>query len=472
MPPSRTSREDIVITGMACRFAESPSLAAFWRNLLQRQPLLTPLPVPSPTEPAPPRRTLFDRPYPTLCGQLGDLYACTPADQYFPSKMNAGENQDVFFTVQLAIDALRDSGSTLNSLPTDRVSLHLGYAPPFNAASVNWLQHTFFIDQTLGIVQNFFPGVGAEQIEEVRKQLTASLPEPNPYAFLSALGCVIASWTAHYLGFAGPAFLVDAGAVSGHQTLQGAMDDLITRRSDIALAGAVQPPFSDAALQGFAGAIPFSRGKTLQPFSREADGTLPGEGGAMFVLKRLKDALRQNDRIYAIIRSTGIAAAAMDQHHRVPTPERLTRAISRALHAADITPESVQLIEAHGSAIPHSDQTELKVLHDLYGDRRRGQALTGVGSVKGNIGHTLWSAGAAGILKAALAIAHRTLVPTVSVDKPHLSLASAKSPLYLLSDARPWLRGNRKNPRRACVSAIDFTGTCAAAILEEYPEDP
>jgi acyl transferase domain-containing protein len=467
----RTSREDIVITGMSCRFAESPNLAAFWGNVMQRRALFSPITPASAHETTPPTTTVFDRPYPSACAPLGDLYACTPADQYFPRKINAGENQDVFFTVQLAIDALRDSDITINNLPTDRVSFHLGYAPPFNAASVNWLQHTFFIDQTLDIVQKFFPGAAPDQLGEIRKQLAASLPDPNPYAFLSALGCVIASWSAHLLGFAGPAFVVDAGAASGHQALQGAMDDLLSRRADIALAGAVQPPLNHPVLQGLSGTLLFSRGKTLLPFSREADGTLPGEGGAVFVLKRLKDALRAGDRIYAIIRSTGIAAAALDQHQRIPTPERLTRAVSRAMHAADAAPDSVQLIEAHGSGVPHSDQTELQVIQEIYGERRPGQPLTGLGSVKGNIGHTLWASGAAGILKTALALSHRVLPPHVAVDKPHARVLSAQSPIYLLGDARPWIRGNKKCPRRACVSAIDFTGTCAAAVLEEYPEE-
>ena len=471
MSPSRTSREDIVITGMSCRFAESPNIAAFWRNIMQRKTLFSPLNATMQGTGATSRKNLFDRPNPAYGGLLNELYACNPADQYFPRKLTAGENQDVFFAVQLAIDALRDSVSSINSLPTDRISFRLGYAPPFNSASINWLQHTFFIDQTIDIIQKFFPGAGPDQIEEVRLQLANSLPEPNPYAFISALGCAVASWTAHLLGFAGPAFVVDAGGVSTHQALQGAMDDLLSRRSDIALAGAVQPPLNRAVLQGLAGAITFSRGKTLQPFSRDADGTLPGEGGAMFVLKRLKDALRQGDRIYAIVRSTGIAAASLDQHQRIPTPERLTRAVSRAMHAAEVTPASIQLIEAHGSGVPHSDQTELQVIQEIYGDRKPGQQLVGMGSVKGNIGHTLWATGAAGILKAALAISHRVLAPNAPIEKPYNKIMSAKSPIYLLSDARPWIRGDKKVPRRACVSAIDFTGTCAAAILEEYPEE-
>lgn len=471
MSPSRTSREDIVITGISCRFAESPDPAALWKNILLRRALFSPLSDPTAqADRASARKNVFDRPYPTCAAQLNDLYACNPADQYFPRKMNAGENQDVFFTVQLAIDALRDSGSSISSLPTDRVSLRLGYAPPFNCASINWLQHTFFLDQTLDIIETFFPGATPDQIAEIRTQLAASLPEPNPYAFMSAIGCATASWTAHLLGFAGPALVLDAGAVSAHQAMQSAMDDLLARRSDIALAGAIQPPLNRALLQGLAGAITFSRNKTLQPFSRDSDGTLPGEGGAIFVLKRLKDALRQNDRIYAIVRSTGIAAASIDQHQRTPSPERLTRAISRALHAADVTPDSITLIETHGSGVPNADQTEINVLQDIYGERRRGRPLAGIGTVKGNVGHTLWASGAAGFLKAALAIRHRLLPPNVPIEKPCAKIVSAKSPLYLLTDARPWIRGSKSVPRRACVSAIDFTGTCAAAVLEEYPE--
>jgi len=456
---------------MACRFAETPNVAAFWKNILQRRALFTPFAdMADAANPSASRKTLFDRPYPTYAAQLGDHYACNPTDQYFPRKLNAGENQDVFFAVQLAIDALRDSGSSVSSLPTDRVALRLGYAPPFNPASINWLQHTLFLDQTLDLIRKFFPGAEPEQIEEIRAQLAGSLPEPNPYAFVSALGCTMASWTAHLLGFAGPAFAIDAGGISGHQAIQSAIDDLRLRRADIALAGAIQPPLNRAVVQGLSGAMIFSRGKTLQPFSRDADGTLPGEGGAIFVLKRLKDALRQGDRIYAIVRSTGIAAALIDQHQRIPTPERLTRAVTRAMHAADATPDSVQLIEAHGSASPHADQVELDVVHEIYGERAHGRPLVGIGSVKGNIGHTLWANGAASLAKTALALYHRVLPPTVAVEKPNPRIVSAKSPVYLLSEARPWIRGDKSHPRRASVTAIDFTGTCASAILEEYPE--
>ncbi|MDD2598856.1 MAG: polyketide synthase [Kiritimatiellae bacterium] len=460
-----------MITGISCRFAESQAPSALWKNILQRRTLFTQIdPEAGSGKHGASAKYVFDRPYPRYGALLKDLYACNPADQYFPRKINAGENQDVFFAVQLAIDALRDSGTTISSLPTDRVSLRLGYAPPFNCASVNWLQHTVLVDQTLDIISSFFPGADRSQIDDIRETLVKSLPEPAAYSFISALGCAMTSWTAHLLGFAGPAFSLDAGTVSGLQAVQGAIDDLLLHRSDIALAGAIQPPLNRAMLQGLAGAMTFSRAENLQPFSRDADGTLPGEGGAVFVLKRLKDAVRHGDRIYAVIRSTGIAAASIDQHQRVPTPERLTRAIMRALHAAELTTESIQLIEAHGSGNAHADRTEMNVLQDVFSGRDPRLQRIGIGTIKSNIGHTLWASSAAGILKAALALHHRVLPPNAPVDKPYLSFLSAQSPIYLLKEVRPWIRESEKNPRRACVTAIDFTGTCAAAVLEEYQE--
>ena len=466
MAVSRTSREDIVITGVSCRFAESPGPAAFWRNILQRRALFTPF---AQEEQARPRPNVFDRPFPSHAAQLNDLYAYDAEDQYLQRAVTAGENQDVFFMVQLVIDALRDSGCTVGSLPTDRVSLRLGYMPQFNAASVNWLQHTLFLDQTLDIIQKIFPQAEASQLEGVRAQLAASLPKPSPYAFMSAFNCAMAAWVAHLLGVAGPATVLEAGGISAYQSVQHAMDDLLARRADIAVAGAVQPPLSVRMVQGLSGAITFSRAKALQPFSRESDGTLPGEGGALFVLKRLKDALRQNDRIYAIVRSTGIVAASLEHHWKTSlAPERMRRAITRALRKAELTPDSIAYVEAHGGGMPHVDQVEINVLQGLFGECAAPHPHVGIGAVKGNIGHTLWGAGAASLLKAALAIYHRVLPPNVEIEKPYLRLVSAKSPLYLLGEARPWVCGRTSAPRRAEVMAVDFTGTSGSAILEEY----
>ncbi len=464
----RAFREDIVITGISCRFAESPDPGTFWKHILQRRHLFTPLPT-TDTVMSPP---VFDRPYPSVSTQLNDLFACNASDQYFKREINGGENPALYFMLQLVMDALRDSGCSINSLPTDRVSLRMGYSPPFNTAAVNWLQHTFFLEQTVGIIQKIFPHAQVDHIATIRAQLAASLPKPDVYAFMSSFGSSVATWSAHLLGFAGPATTLECGAISAHQAFQQAIDDLLMRRSDIAVTGAIQPPITRPIMQGLAGSITFSRGKTLMPFSRESDGTLPGEGGAVFILKRLKDALRDNDRIYAIVHSPELVAASLEHHRTIPlAPERMLRAINRSFKRAKVTADALTYIEAHGSGVPQLDQVELNVLLETFGERKADHPLVGIGAVKGNFGHTLVASGAASLLKATLAIYHRILPPNVEIEKTYPRLSSTKSPLYLMDEARPWMRGKRDQLRRAGVSAVDFTGSCGMAILEEYTGD-
>jgi hypothetical protein len=182
---------------------------------------------------------------------------------------------------------LRDSGSSVQSAKTALRFASLG--APLIGLDQLAPAHAL-LDQTR-TYPKFFP-VRTAQFEEIRHSCGSR--RANPYASI-ALGCHMPR-DAHLLGF-GTAFAIDAGGISGHQAIQSAIDDLRLRRADIALAGAIQPPLNRAVVQGLSGAMIFSRGKTLQPFSRDADGTLPGEGGAIFVLKRLKDALRQGDRI-------------------------------------------------------------------------------------------------------------------------------------------------------------------------------
>ena len=460
----RASREDIVITGLSCRFAETPDPGTFWKHILQRRSLFTPLLTPdAATSP------LFDRPTPCVSAQLNDLYACNAVDQYFTHEITTGENPALYFMLQLVMDALRDSGCSISSLPTDRVSLRMGYAPTFNTAAVNWLQHTFILEQTVGIIQKFFPQAQAAHVSAIQAQLVASLPKPTVYAFMSAFGSSMGAWAAHLLGFAGPSTTIECGALSAHQSFQQAIDDLLMRRSDIAVAGAIQPPIVRPVMQGLAGALTFSRRKTLMPFSRESDGTLPGEGGAVFILKRLKDALRDNDRIYAIVHSPEIIAASLEHHRAIPlAPDRMIRAIDRAMKGAKVDADILSYIETHGSGIPQVDQAELNVLLELFGERKPNRPLIGIGAVKGNFGHTLIASGAASLLKATLAIYHRILPPNIEIDKPYPRLSSTKSSVYILDEARPWLRGKRDKLRRAGVSAVDFTGSCGMAILEEY----
>ena len=456
---------------MSCRFAGVNSPAALWEAICARRSMLT-QPGPGLEMPVG-QRGVFDRPYPPAIGQLGDLYACVPSMQNFPRQVNAGENQDLYFATQLAFDALSDASMKPHASPPVRGSVRIGYAPPFNASTVNWLQHTAFLDQTLEIIRRFFPNAPEEAMASVRNKLVESLPSPNAASSLMGAGYRFASWIARECSFAGAATIMDAGMLTGAATIAAAADDLAAGRADVSLAGSITPPFNRAYIEGLSGEVPFSRRSELHPFSRDQDGTLPGEGGAFFVLKRRADALRDRDRIYALVRSVAMGHGEGDD---------LAAVFAEATRRACVPVQTIGLVEADGSCIADAESRELAAIQRLWGEHRPGMPLVGIGSVKGNIGHTLHASMAAGMVKAALALSHRVLPPQLPAERPADAVANLASSAYVLNEARPWITGDSANPRRAAVMGANFdsanpvgttflAGRAAVVILEEEPED-
>ena len=461
----------IAIVGMSCRFAGCPNVAAFWEAIRGQKVMLT---VPGQEAELPlGQSNVFGRPYPVRIGQLGSLYSCVPSMQNFPRQVNAGENQDLYFATQLVFDALSDAMMKSRSADTVQGSVRVGYAPPFNASTVNWLQHTTFLDQTLDTIHRFFPTAPEEAMDQVRQKLIDSLPEPNASSFLLGAGYRFASWIARECHFSGSATIMDAGILTGAATLSDAISDLVSGRVNVAVAGALTPPLSRAYLEGLSGEVPFSQRPELHPFSQNQDGTLPGEGGAFFVLKRRADALRDHDRIYALVRSVAIG------HNPDDNPSFI---LSEALERAGVPAQSVGLIEADGSCIKIAEDREIEAIQRLWGEHRPGMPLVGIGSVKGNIGHTLRSAMSAGLAKAALALHAKVLPAQIASAHPSDRLAHLGSSAYLLENERPWIVGDRASPRRAAVLGANFdainpigelssAGRAAAVILEEEPEE-
>lgn len=402
-------------------------------------------------------KNIFDRPYPTCGGMLHGLYSCVPRDLTFPRQINAGENQDLYFAVQLAFDALIDAGLRPHAPEPVRGTIRFGYAPPFNASTLNWLEHTFFIDQTMDIVHRFFHTAPAEALEAVRRSLVESLPAPDTASFMSGSGHRIAAWIAQECSFSGGATTLDGGALSGIAALRAAMDDLRSGRADVALVGALTPPLSRAYLQGISGETLFSSESELTPFDCHVRGTIPGEGGAFFVLKRRQDALTAHDRIYALVH--GLACGSS------PLEELMKAAADRSR----VPVQTIGLVEANGSGIPDEDQAEAEALLRLWGEHKPGGPLVGLGSIKGNIGHCFHASAAAALIKTALALHRRVLPPQIPAPRPLPCLAHLGSPAYVLNEPRPWITGDATTPRRAMILARNAGGRMAAVVLEEEP---
>jgi acyl transferase domain-containing protein/NAD(P)-dependent dehydrogenase (short-subunit alcohol dehydrogenase family) len=306
--------------------------------------------------------------------------------------------------------------------------------------------------------------------DDALQQFKPVLPEWTEDSFPGMLANVAAGRVSNRFDFGGPNFAVDAACASSLCALQAGVRELVDGTSDVSLvmaADTMQTPFAFTAFSRTYALSPTGRCKT---FDSAADGIALSEGVAALVLKRLADAERDGDRIYAVIKGVGASSDGKDKGMTAPRPEGQMLALKRAWGMAGLSPAAAGLVEAHGTGTVVGDQTETQVLTRFL--RESGAAddrSRALGSVKSMIGHSKCAAGLAGVIKTVLALDHKVLPPTL-VQNPNPKLGLDESPLFLNTEPLPWVHG-RDEPRRAGVSAFGFGGTNFHVVLEEYTGD-
>ncbi len=287
-------------------------------------------------------------------------------------------------------------------------------------------------------------------------------------AFPGLLGNVIAGRIANRFNLGGMNCVVDAACASSLAALKMALSHLEEGRADMMISGGVDTDNSPFMYMCFSKTPALSPGEVPRPFDEAADGMMVGEGLGMVLLKRLEDAERDGDHIYAVIRGIGTSSDGRYKSIYAPRPEGQALALRRAYDDAGFPPQSVGLIEAHGTGTRAGDPAEFAGLRLAFGEGDEGGPHIALGSVKSQIGHTKAAAGAAGLIKAALALHQKVLPPTNNVTRPNPKLDIEHSPFYLNTERRPWVRPEGSPPRRAGVSAFGFGGTNFHVVLEEY----
>ncbi len=473
--PTNTTAEpdDVAIVGLSCRFAGAADTAAFWSNLVTGRCAISDHPNPLASRILDPTSPLFDRLHTQRGGYLRDLNTFVPGAFGLTPDALAGANPDQFLALHLATTALRQAGITPSALPAGRTGLVLGYASPLNVATANWLQHGLIMDQTITLLHRLFPGAAETQLNEIRQSLKESLPPVRPAALRTAFGHALAGQCAATLRISGMVCAVDAGAASSLQALRIAMDELLLGRCDIMLAGAVQNCTSLQSLMGMNCLLPFTTHDYPTPLGREADGTLPGEGGGFLVLKRRRAAERDGNTIFALLKGIALAASDTPTRDGRPDTHALTAAMQQAYQQAGAEPATIGFLETHGSAIPQEDLMEIQAMRRVFPEYVKKSPRILLGACKAHIGHSYAAAGLAGIIKAALALHHRLLPPLSSLrNRLHSRLTQAASPFHGASAPRPWIQGRNHAPRRAAVTAFDTTCTMGHAVLEEHTHQP
>ncbi|BBO73640.1 hypothetical protein DSCW_10570 [Desulfosarcina widdelii] len=313
-------------------------------------------------------------------------------------------------------------------------------------------------------------GLSDEQKKSILDDIADSYVPWQENSFPGLLGNVVAGRICNRLNLGGTNCVVDAACASSMGAIHLALMELAAGKSEMVVTGGVDTINDIFMHMCFSKTGVLSHTGDARPFSADADGTVLGEGIGILVLKRLEDAQRDGDRIYALIRGIGSSSDGKSQSIYAPRAEGQMRALAEAYRNAGIDPETVALVEAHGTGTRVGDQVEFTALKNVFGTATPNGNRCALGSVKSMIGHTKAAAGAAGLIKSALSLYNKVLPPTIKADSPDPKLGIESSPFYLNTVARPWFSKNG-TPRRGGVSSFGFGGSNFHVVLEEYAPD-
>ncbi|MFO0807665.1 MAG: SDR family NAD(P)-dependent oxidoreductase [Gemmataceae bacterium] len=463
-------RTALAIVGIGCLFPKADGPEAFWANVRNKVDCIGPVPAthwnPDDYFDADPKRP--DMTYARRGGFL-EPYAFAPGEfGIAPNDLEATDTSQLLGLVATQM-ALRDAG-LLQRPPTagggpdlKRVSVILGVTGtlelviPLGARLGHPLWRKALKDA----------GVADAVADRVVAQIADGYVGWQENSFPGLLGNVVAGRIANRLDLGGTNCVVDAACASSLSALHLAALELQDGRADAVVTGGVDT-FNDIFMyMCFSKTPALSPSGDAKPFDAAGDGTILGEGLGVVVLKRLADAERDANRIYAVIKGIGSSSDGKGNAVYAPVAAGQKRCLLSAYQQAGVSPDTIELIEAHGTGTRVGDATEIEALRDVFHDAspKRSSPWCAVGSVKSQIGHTKAAAGAAGLIKAALALYHKVLPPTIKVKKPLDVVAG--SPLYVNADCRPWLPRDC-HPRRAGVSAFGFGGSNFHCVLEEH----
>jgi acyl transferase domain-containing protein len=303
-------------------------------------------------------------------------------------------------------------------------------------------------------------------LAELAAEIARRLPDTTEDTMPGELTNIVAGRVAAVYNLRGPNFTTDAACASALAGVQAAIDSLVDHHYEVALTGGMDRNMGATTFVKFSKIGALSPDGS-RPYSAGANGFVMGEGGAFFICKRLDDAEKAGDKIYAVIRGVGGASDGKGKGITAPNPIGQRLAIQRAWQRAGLDPATMTLLEGHGTSTRVGDVSEMESAASVLLDGTPIKHKIALGSVKSQIGHLKSAAGAAGLLKAVLACHHKILPPSINCDMPSPAIPFDKIPFEVNTQARPWERPSFA-PRRCGVSAFGFGGTNFHVVVEEH----
>ncbi|QUW94310.1 Phthiocerol synthesis polyketide synthase type I PpsB [Streptomyces sp. V17-9] len=458
--------EPVAVVGFGGRFADSPDADGFWRTMLSGRDRIGPLPAES-----------FDRDLYHAPGALArgrsytDLGAPVPVPDAPPAGLRIPPHRYAAMDAaqRLALDVATEMFArhgrpphSLKGVGTVAVGSNLGLSRERR------LHTGLCLDDLEADVRSLaaLGRLGPDEVEALTKLVRDRFADPGPVDLPTTFDGSVASGIAALVGnehrLDAVPVAVEAACASSLAALDVAVGRLRSGAADYAVAGGVELPCNarDMVLCSALGLLSHSR---ITPFDAAADGFTPGDGCALFLLKRLADARRDGDPVFGVLRAVG---ASNDTKSLIaPDADGQARAVRQAFAQVDFGPDDVDYLEAHGTGTRLGDRVEVAAVAQVYGTGRRGAPLH-IGSAKSFLGHTFAAAGAAGLLRTLQAMRQATLPPSVNLSELSPDLALDAVPARVATEALPWPAGPDR-PRRAAVSAFGTGGINYHLLIEE-----
>ncbi|MHA1985170.1 MAG: SDR family NAD(P)-dependent oxidoreductase [Promethearchaeota archaeon] len=299
----------------------------------------------------------------------------------------------------------------------------------------------------------------------LEERIINQIPTINEDTMPGELSNIIAGRVANVFNLTGKSMTTDAACASSLAAIDTGINGLILKEYDTVLVGGSDSSMDPQTFIKFCKIGALSKDGSY-PFDARANGFIMGEGAGFIVLRRLEDAIRDNNKIYAVISGYGGSSDGKGKGITAPNPDGQKLAIERALDASNVKPSEIQYLECHGTSTIVGDATELGVLNEFFAGRPKDQKLA-IGSIKSQVGHLKSAAGIAGIIKSILALHHKIIPPSVNYHSPNPSINWITSPFYVNTEPINW-PSPESGIRKAGVSSFGFGGTNYHVILEEY----
>ncbi len=468
----------IAVVGLGGLFPDARNVDQFWQNIITKKVSIREMPeemFESELYYRPDLLTAInklEKSYTRIAAWIENMQYDTVRKYKIPPSMAERMDENQHAALYATDQALQSNA--LQNVPKDRVGVILGNGMVGTAYGDSLVRVQFqLIEHYLRQHPDFKKLSEKEQheiIEYVRANVLKGSVPINEDSAPGVLPNIIAGRIANVYDFHGPSFTVDAACASVLAAITTGIQGLYLNKYDAVICGGSDMPLKQLGFIYFSAINALSPDGSY-PFDKRANGFVMGQGAGSVILKRLEDAVRDKDTIYAVITGFGEASDGKGKYIAAPNEEWQARTIEQACRMAGYPVDTIEMIEAHGTATIVGDVVEVNALKRAFaalGATKKNYC--GLTSVKSNIGHLKSAAGIAGFIKAVLAIHHKMLPPTASFKEINPKLQIEDSPFYIIDEAREW-PAKKEHPRRANVSAFGFGGADYHVALEEYREE-